>query len=334
MTAARHVLSRTLPSMLALSVFVIGTCAIGACARNTATPPSRSTAAAVLPAHEFDHVIIVVLENENAAIVDSVPVMDSLAKRGVALENYYAVAHPSYPNYLALISGKTFVEKDARARHDPDAYHALDFGDAQLLITAPTIIDRLQAKGLSWDAFAEDYPDSSAAPTQCDWRRESGLYVRKHVPFLSFTEFHEHPSWCAHMRNLKWFSKDSLATYTFIAPNLVHDGHDAPLDSAVKWVSTFLRPVLADSALMRTTLVVITFDESANPLTEKLGGSSQPNRIYTALIGGMVRAGTVSNAPYSHYSLLRTIELNFGLAPSLLPPGVDPISDVWRRGVH
>ncbi len=326
--------SRAVSSAIRIGTVVFGAVVFGACARNTARPSPRSTAAALLPAHEFDHVIIVVLENENAAIVDSVPVMASLAKRGAALNNYYAVAHPSYPNYLALISGNTFVGKDARASHDPDAYHALDFGDAQLLINAPTIIDRLEAKGFSWDVFAENYPDSSAVPAQCDWRRQSGLYVRKHVPFLSFTGFHEHPSWCAHVRNLERFSKNKLAAYTFIAPNLVHDGHDAPLDTAVKWVSAFLRPVLADSALMRTTLVVITFDESSNPLREKLGRSSSPNRIYTALIGGMIPAGTVSNAPYSHYSLLRTIELNFGLAPSLMPPGVKPITDVWRGSVH
>ncbi|MGI8510001.1 MAG: alkaline phosphatase family protein [Gemmatimonadaceae bacterium] len=327
MLAARRALSGVLFS----GVLLTGIC-LGGCARNTPPPPSGPTgavAAATLPAHEFDHVIVVVLENENASTVDGVPEMAALARQGTLLRNYYAVAHPSYPNYLALISGKTFVGSDPRAQHDPVAYRALDFGDAQLLINAPTLVDRMEARGVSWNAFAEDYPETSSAPAQCDWIRSAGLYSRKHVPFLSFTGFHEHPAWCAHVRNLRWFRKDSLAAYTFITPNMVHDGHDAPLDSAVKWTSAFLRPVLADSALMRTTLVVITFDESANPLSEMLTGS-QPNRIYTALIGGMVGTGAVSNTPYSHYSLLRTIELNFGLAPSLVPSGVDPISDVWK----
>ncbi len=318
--------------LCALAVGLAGVVASG-CARNTPTPaPARGATATLpsLPLREFDHVIVIVLENENAAAVDSIPAMAALARRGAALANYYAVAHPSYPNYLALISGNTFIDKDVRARHDPEAYHALDFGDAQLLINAPTIVDRLQAQGLSWDAFAEGYPDSSAHPATCDFERQSGLYARKHFPFLSFSGFHAHAGWCAHVRNLKWFRKDSLAAYTFIAPNLIHDGHDAPIDSAVKWLGAFLQPILADSAVMRNTLIVVTFDESANPLSEMVSGS-HPNRIYTALIGGMIRPGTVSRAPYSHYSLLRTIEANFGLTPSLVPRGAEPISDVWPQ---
>lgn len=319
-TRARGFLSCTLALALAVS----------GCARSTSPPAPARGASMSLASREFEHVIVIVLENENAAVVDSIPAMASLARRGAALTNYFAVAHPSYPNYLALISGNTFIDRDARARHDPEAYHALDFGDAQLLIDAPTIVDRLQAKRLSWNAFAEDYPDSSAAPVTCDFQRESGLYVRKHVPFLSFRGFHEHPGWCAHVRNLKWFRKDSLASYTFITPNLIHDGHDAPLDSAVKWLDAFLQPILSDSAVMRNTLIVVTFDESANPLSQMVRGS-HPNHIYTALLGGMVRPGMISDLPYSHYSLLRTIELNFGLAPSLVPASIGPISGVWRR---
>lgn len=309
-----------------------------ACARTTPPPTGGPTtpAEAASVAHRFDHVIVVVLENEDAKTVLAVPAMDSLAKRGVLLANYYAVAHPSYPNYLALISGRTFIASTPRARHDPDAYRALDLGDAQLEIDAPTIIDGLQAKGLSWDVFAEDYPDTSAAPARCDFRRQAGLYARKHVPFLSFTEFRTHPAWCAHVRNLRWFApalaRDSLAAYTFITPNLVHDAHNAPLDSAVHWLGNFLRPVLADSALMQHTVLAVTFDEASNPIPEQLLGR-QPNRIYTVLLGGMLRmspgGGYVSNHPYSHYSLLRTIEDNFGL-PELTPPGTDPITDVWQ----
>ncbi|MEO7043054.1 MAG: alkaline phosphatase family protein [Gemmatimonadaceae bacterium] len=301
-----------------------------ACSRVTPPPPTSAVSPSVDATllGTFDHVVVVVLENENAQTVLAVPAMDTLAQQGVLLANYYAVAHPSYPNYLALVSGHTFMGGDSQARHDPDAYRALDLGDAQLEIDAPTIIDGFDAKGLSWDVFAEDYPDTSRAPTHCDFRRQSGLYARKHVPFLSFTEFRAHPAWCQHVRNLRWLSRDSLAAYTFIAPNLKHDGHDAPLDTAVTWLRAFLSPILADSATMKRTLVVITFDEAANPLTEVLFGN-QPNRIYTVLQGGMLLRGHRSDRQYSHLSLLRTVEDNFGL-PHLEPATVVPITDVWQ----
>lgn len=303
--------------------------ALGACSRNTPPPPSPipPPGADAMLARMFDHVVIVVLENENAGTVLAVPAMDSLARRGVLLANYYAVAHPSYPNYLALVAGRTFLGDGPAVRHDPVAYRALDLGDAQLQIDAPTVIDGLEAKGLSWDVFAEDYPDTSRAPARCDVRRQRGLYARKHVPFLSFTEFRTRPAWCRHVRDLRWLSRDSLAAYTFIAPNLRHDAHDAPLDTAVTWLGTFLRPLLADSAVMQRTLVVVTFDEAANPPAEILLGN-QPNRIYTVLLGGMLR-GHRSDRAYSHFSLLRTIEDNFGL-PHLEPTNVAPITDVWQ----
>ena len=282
-------------AMLGVAVLVSAACSRVTPPPATSAPPPSVDAALL---GTFDHVVVVVLENENARTVLAVPVMDTLAQRGVLLANYYAVAHPSYPNYLALVSGHTFMDVGPHVRHDPDAYRALDLGDAQLEIDAPSIIDGLEAKGLSWDVFAEDYPDTSRAPARCDFRRQIGLYARKHVPFLSFTEFRNHPAWCQHVRNLRWLSQDSLAAYTFIAPNLKHDGHDAPLDTAVTWLRAFLRPMLADSAMMQRTLVVITFDEAANPLTEVLFGN-QPNKIYTVLQGGMLLRGRRSDRRWS-----------------------------------
>lgn len=312
------------------AVLALVSCALGlasGCAQNSPIP--KGTGAGVFPEHRFDHFVLIVLENEDATAVERIPYMDSLARTGASLRNYYAVAHPSYPNYLALVSGHTYVGSNPAVRHDPQAYRVIDFGDAQLLIDAPTIVDELQAKGLTWDAFAEDYPDTSASPTSCDFARSAGSYARKHVPFLSFLEFHQHPSLCAHVRNLKWLNKDSLAAYTFITPNMIHDGHDAPLDSAVTWLRGFLAPILADTAEMRSTVVAITFDESSNPLSDRLRGG-RPNRVFTVLFGGPVRRGAASDAIYTHYSMLRTVEANYSLTPSLAPANMPTFVGIWK----
>jgi phosphatidylinositol-3-phosphatase len=299
------------------------------CGRDTPVPKLHGLVASIAGNHHFDHFVIIVLENEDANDVSAVPYMDSLAHRGVYFRNYYAVAHPSYPNYLALVAGKTFIG-DNRARPDPIAYSRQDLGDAQLEINAPTLVDALDAQKLPWDAFAEDYPDTTQAPANCDFRRNAGLYSRKHFPFLSFAGFHTHRDWCAHVRNLKWFRPDSLAAYTFIAPNLIHDGHDAPLSTAVVWLRKFLEPVLADSVAMKSTVIVVTFDESATTFRQTVTRSFGPNIIYTVMLGPVVQAGATSDVAYSHYNLLRTVETNFGLSPSLLPDGVGPIDGIWK----
>jgi phosphoesterase family protein len=300
-----------------------------ACGKETPLPEIHQLAASLTGNHHFDHVILIVLENEDAITVTKVPYMDSLAKRGVYFSNYYAVAHPSYPNYLAIVSGHTFIDDDEKARPDPIAYNRRDFGDAQLLIDAPTVADGLEAQHTSWNAFAEDYPVVEQLPRRCDFRSSSGLYARKHFPFLSFKGFHDHPELCSHIRNLKWFRADSLAGFTFIAPNLIHDGHNAPLSSAVTWLRGFMSPVINNPAVMDSTLVVITFDESASTARQTLLGNSNPNVVYTVFLGNMVKGGTRSSVPYSHYNLERTIETNFGL-PSIGPANTSPIDGVWR----
>ena len=300
------------------------------CGRDTALPGVNQMSASLKGNHHFDHYIHIVLENEDAIDVLQVPYMDSLAKRGVLFDNFHAVAHPSYPNYLAMIAGKTFIGDSEHARPDPIAYKRPDLGNAQLLIDAPTLVDGLEAQHTSWNAFAEDYPVEDQYPKQCDFTARSGLYVRKHFPFLSFKQFHDQPELCSHIRNLKWFRADSLAGYTFIAPNLANDGHDTPLPVAVKWLKGFLDPLLTNPAVMDSTLIVVTFDEAASTKRESAFGSKKPNVIYTVFLGNMVVPGTRSNVPYNHFSLLRTIETNFGLSPSIAPAGTQSIEGVWR----
>ncbi|HEY0528258.1 MAG TPA: alkaline phosphatase family protein [Gemmatimonadaceae bacterium] len=312
---------------------VVALCAVGllaACGKNTPLPTIKGTLSSLTGKHHFDHFVLIVLENEDAANVTAIPYMDSLAHRGAWLRNYYAVAHPSYPNYLALVSGRTFFGRSANVSHDPIAYSRRDLGDAQLLIDAPTIVNGLEATHMSWDAFAEDYPERSSAPRACDFRRSAGLYSRKHFPFLSFADFHRHPEWCAHVRNLEWFRRDSLAAYTFVAPNLVHDGHDAPMSTAAAWLRGFLEPILADTVAMKSTVIVVTFDEASNSVRQSITRSWRPNVVYTVLLGPPINPGTSSDVPFSHYSLLRTVETNFGLSPSLLPDGVSAIEGIWK----
>ncbi|KAJ3273445.1 hypothetical protein HDU76_010819, partial [Blyttiomyces sp. JEL0837] len=54
----------------------------------------------------FNHVITIVLENEDNANVMKDPYMGTnLTSRGYYLSNMNGVWHPSQPNYIAMISG-------------------------------------------------------------------------------------------------------------------------------------------------------------------------------------------------------------------------------------
>jgi len=285
---------RFLPALAVLAAF--------GCKTTTPTPivqiaPRQWTATAPI----FDHVILIVLENENAANVPKVGYLDSLAKRGASLTMFHGVAHPSYPNYLALVGGHTFGVR----------------GDEQADIDAPTIADRLEAKGLTWRQYAEDYPG------KCFLGDAHKLYVRKHTPFLSFASIQSNPKRCANVVNARQFDRNKLPAYAFYTPNMDNDGHNTSLAFATRWLRGFIEPILADSALMQRTLIVVTFDESER------GEAS--NQIYTVLLGGMVKPGATDSTALNHYNLLRTVEANFALEPLGEERNVTPITEIWKE---
>src|SRR5487761_235030 len=76
------------------------------------SPSSAAPGAPVTPAanphKHFDRVLIVVLENQAYVSAIKDKYLKQLADEGVEFTNFHALAHPSYPNYLGLISGSTF----------------------------------------------------------------------------------------------------------------------------------------------------------------------------------------------------------------------------------
>jgi acid phosphatase len=71
------------------------------------TPAAPLTADPSVPA--FDHIFAIVMENHSFdQIIGSsqAPYTNVLASRGLAT-NYFAISHPSLPNYLALSGGDT-----------------------------------------------------------------------------------------------------------------------------------------------------------------------------------------------------------------------------------
>ncbi len=60
------------------------------------------------------------------------------------------------------------------------------------------------------------------------------------------------------------------------------------------------------------TLIVVTFDEADYDATEYDTNYDGPNQIYTVLLGDMIEPGTVIDTPLNHYSLIKTIQKNFG----------------------
>lgn len=253
----------------------------------------------------FEKVMIVVLENTDFRDAVRQPFLGRLAREGALLANFHAVAHPSQPNYIALAAGTT---RGVRS-------------NSPVTLDYRHIGDLLEAKGMTWKTYAEDYPGN------CFLGKEAGDYARKHVPFVSFRNVQANAQRCrSRVVNANQLATDvrqgALPHYSMYVPNQRNDGHDTDVAYADRWLSRTFGPLLQNPQFSQGLLLVVTFDEADNEGT---------NHIYTSLWGPGVRAGSRSDARYDHYSLLRTIEEQLGLGTlGQNDDRATPITGVWK----
>jgi len=193
-------------------------------------------------------VITVVLENTDYEQALAQPFLAQLARNGGLLTNYSAVTHPSQPNYFALTAGSTFGASNDRVT--VDARH---------------IGDLVETKGGTWKAYAEQYGG------QCDTGAQSGNYVRRHEPFISFKNVQSNPSRCQRIVNAAQLQTDvtqgTLPSYALYVPDLRNDGHDTGVVRADRWLASKFGPLLQDSRFRQNTLLMVTFDEDSGGIT-------------------------------------------------------------------
>ncbi len=267
---------------------------------------------------DFSHVIVIVLENREYGYVignNQMPALNHFAQENALLTQYYAVTHPSLPNYLAMIAGDTFgITSDC----------------TDCFIDAPSLPDLIEASHRTWKTYQEDLP------SPC-YVGNFNQYAQKHDPFIYFDPIRNDPARCQRsvvpLTQLDTdLANNDLPNFAFIVPNECNDAHNCGLDVADKWLGTHVGKITSSPAFDQNSLLVVTFDEgqgnhSCCGLGEEAGG-----QVATLLISPLVKPGAQDNTPYSHYSLLKTIEAAWGLQD--LGHSGDPqtalITGVWK----
>ncbi|MEU0093253.1 alkaline phosphatase family protein [Kribbella sp. NPDC006257] len=199
-------------------------------------------------------ILLVVLENKNpCASTKGMPYLAGLADKYARAGLYYAMAHPSLPNYLTLAGGSTFGIRDDRS----PAAHKL---------TGQSVFGQVLATGEIAKTYAEDMKSN------CQLEQgKHDPYAVRHNPWLYFAsdderrlcqqydvpagtvtegEFHDD------------VANGTLPTFGYLAPNLCDDAHDCPLNSANTWLTKWFEPLLKGSDFTSGhLLVLVTFDE-------------------------------------------------------------------------
>ncbi len=249
-----------------------------------------------------DHILVVVFENNAYQQVigsAAAPYLTSLAHAGANFTNAHGERHPSQPNYIALFSGST--------------HGVTDDACPQQLGTAPNLARQLLDSGRSFAGYSEDLP--SVGFTGCS--SPNGGYARKHNPWVDFANI---PPGADLPLSALPVDPAALPTVAVVIPNLCNDMHDCPVATGDAWAHQHLLAYL-DWARTHNSLLIVTFDED---------NDTAANHIPTVFAGPMVRPGDVVDR-IDHYTILRTIEDMYQLAPLGTAATTPPITGIWTQ---
>ena len=267
----------------------------------TASPAAAvSLAAAASPTPgsglpDFGHVYVIIMENkEYGRIVGSsaAPYLNSLIAQYGEVTNLYAETHPSEPNYIALTSG------GLQGTNSDGSYD----------LAVPNLFDQVEASGRTWHLYAQGYPGDCYRPYIADAVADGpgaiGDYVRKHNPAISYTSISGSPARCANITKLAGFDP-AAANFEMIIPNEINDMHSSSVGAVDEFLKEFV-PEITGSPAFAKSVLFITWDEGDS--NDQGGG-----HIATVVVSPGMKPGTKFTEPATHYSMLRTIELAWGL---------------------
>jgi PKD repeat protein len=273
-----------------------------------------ATASAAPTGSNFDHIVIIAMENQNYGSVigsSSAPFINSLAKMGTTISNYHSygqnIGGCSAGCYEAFTSGQQAHSDSWCPRASSPCY------------TIPNIADQLHTAGLTSAMFCED-----GCPRGAD-----------HFPWIAYTTtwnsclaasggvscngqtgpdgnlLYNSQSSGGNTAFINYLNSATPANYIWFTPTDSHNMHDNSVSTGDSYVQNLLvgtgtisspsaNSVLG-SSLLKTpgTFLYLWWDEY----------DPSPNVEY----GSMIKVGFTSTGGYTEYNSLHTIEANWGL---------------------
>jgi phosphatidylinositol-3-phosphatase len=261
----------------------------------TAAPPSTPTSQAAVAARPtagatVTKLLVFVVENHSLDEMRSgMPFSYGLARRYGYATAYRAIAHPSLPDYLAIVGGSTFgVTADVPPSAAP--------------IHGRSVFDQALGAGRTATVYSDGMPGTCATDNGGD------RYAARHNAWVYFVD--ECADCARHDVPLTRLASDAAAgrlpNAGMVVPNLCHDAHDCGLDVADGWLRDQLGAVLAGPDWASGHLaVVVTADEDDR---------HQDNLVLTTVLHPGV-SGVRVTSPLDHYSLTRLYDEVLGVAP-------------------
>ncbi len=254
--------------------------------------------------------------------------------------------------------------------HDrnPSCPHSNEPGYVNHTIDAPSLASQLQAAGMTWKNYEESLPaPGSLAVVAADRHARNtpptlAVYASKHSGFINFLSVQADPQRARHIVGFEQLYADlrsgNVPNFSFVIPNICDEMHGADTSQTPQAcnynrlgklihrgdviLDDLVRRIMASTAWRgkEHAAIVITFDENDDWAFVGCCGNDPhdpANRggghIPTIVVTNHGPRHVVDATPYSHYSLLRTIEDAFGIHTYLrraAGPGVRPMLPLFR----
>ena len=237
-----------------------------------------------------------------------IPYYWNLADHYVLFDRFFSSAPDgSFPNHLYAV-----------AAVPPQSQNPLNIPTT--LQNTPTIFDRLQAAGISWKFYVQNYD-----PT-INYRHVTGVGSRDGqviwVPLLNMDRFIDDPTLSSHIVDLKQYYVDlqqgKLPAVSYIVPSGASEHPPQYPENGQKFVRSLLQELMRSTA-WDSSAFMLAYDDWGgwydHVLPPRVDANGYGLRVVALLISPYAREAYIDHTQMDFTSVLKFIENNWGVQP-------------------
>jgi len=236
----------------------------------------------------------------------------NLADSYVLFDRFFTSAHAgSVWNHMFWVSG-------AAGNPQADVIPQAGFDDKQV----PTIFDRLEAAGISWKFYVQNYDPRITAFNHRTLTDNDKLSQPIWVPLLAYRKYVDDPRLFSHIVDMSQYYEDAangtLPAVAFMAPAGSSEHPPGRIQAGEAFIRTIITALMPSSA-WPSSAFMWTYDDWGGwydhvkpPAVDQYGYGF---RVPAILVSSWARHGQVNHTQLDFTSMLKFIEQNWRLQP-------------------
>ncbi len=237
-----------------------------------------------------------------------IPYYWNLADNFVLFDQFFSSAKDgSFANHMYWVAGIP-----------PVAPKGVNLSD--VLANIPTIFDRLQAAGVSWKFYVQNYdPTITYRNEGASGNRASQVIW---VPLLNFDRFIDDPNLSSHIVDLDQYyidlHNDTLPSVAYIVPSGASEHPPSSLASGQRFVKAIIQELMRSTAWDSSAFILAYDDwggwyDHVTPTQVDQYGYGP--RVPVILVSPYAKAGYIDHTVLDFTSVLKFIEQNWNISP-------------------